>query len=64
MKTKLIPEEFVFTCNGPKLAIKWLDKKTVTVITTIHEATEVVTKKKYTGENAVKPEAIFYTLIL
>ena len=40
-------------------------KRAVTVISTIHEATEVVTKKKQTGENVIKFETNFsYTNII
>ena len=41
------------------LALKWCGKRAVPVISTIHEATELVTKRKDTGENVIKPEAIF-----
>ena len=39
------------------LALKWYDKMAFTVISTIHEATEVVTKMKHTEKNVIKPEA-------
>ena len=51
-KTKLKPLESVYMRSGPLLCLKWsgpkrkATKKPVTMLTTIHEATEVLTKKK------------------
>ena len=42
---KLKKTEAVFRCNGPLLAIKWCDKRAVTVLTTIHAAVNVTTNK-------------------
>ena len=65
-KTKLKPLESVYMRSGPLLCLKWsgpkrkATKKPVTMLTTIHEATEVLTKKKDTrGERIPKPLAIY-----
>ena len=65
-KTKLKPLESVYMRSGPLLCLKWsgpkrkATKKPVTMLTTIHEATEVLTKKKDTrGECIPKPLAIY-----
>ena len=42
---KLKKKEAVFRCNGPLLAIKWCDKRAVTVLTTIHAAVHKETNK-------------------
>ena len=42
---KLKKTEAVFRGNGPLSAIKWCDKRAVTVLTTIHAAVHVVTNK-------------------
>ena len=48
---KLKKTETVFRCNGPLLAIKWCDKRAVTVLTTIHAAVHVENKQnRCTGE--------------
>ena len=65
-KTKLKPFKSVYMRSGPLLCLKWsgpkrkATKKQVTMLTTIHEATEVLTKKKDTrGERIPKPLAIY-----
>ena len=56
---KLKKSEAVFRCNGPLLAIKWCDKRAVTVLTTIHAAVYVETNKSDTQVNRIlKPLAI------
>ena len=51
-KCKLTPLQTAFMRNGPLLCLKWVGqkmksmKKPVTILTTIHEANEVLTKKK------------------
>ena len=55
---KLKKTEAVFRCNGPLLAIKWCDKRAVTVLTTIHAAVYVVTNKTDAwGNRILKPLA-------
>ena len=56
---KLKKTEAVFRCNGPLLAIKWCDKRAVTVLTTIHAAVHLVTNKTDArGNRILKPLAI------
>ena len=56
---KLKKTEAVFRCNGPLLAIKWCDKRAVTVLTTIHAAVYVATNKTDAwGNRILKPLAI------
>ena len=56
---KLKKTEAVFRCNGPLLAIKWCDKRAVTVLTTIHVAINVATNKTDAwGNGILKPLAI------
>ena len=51
--------EPVFRCNCPMLAIKWCDKRVVTVLTTIHAAVHVETNKTDAqGNRILKPLAI------
>ena len=69
-KTKLKPLESVFMRSGPLLCLKWCGPKTkskkkpVTILSTIHEANEVLTKKKDPrGTRIPKPLPIYqYTL--
>ena len=52
--------ESVFRRKEAMLAVKWRDKRDVTVLTSIHSANEVITNKKnYKGDAVIKPEAIF-----
>ena len=56
---KLKKTEAVFRCKGPLLAIKWCDKRAVTVLTTVHAAVHVVTNKTDAwGNRILKPLAI------
>ena len=56
---KLKKTEAVFRCSGTLLAIKWCDKRAVTVLTTIHAAVHVVTNKTGAwGNTIIKPLAI------
>lgn len=56
---KLKPGETVFRRNGPTLILKWCDKRMVTMITTIHEACEVQTKRKDAhGNRITKPQCV------
>ena len=53
---KLKKTEAVFRCSGPLLAIKWSDKKAVTVLTTIHAVVHVETyKTDAQGNRILKP---------
>ena len=64
-KCKLKPLESAFMRNGPLLCLKWVGqkmkskKKPVTILTTIHEANELLTKKKDSHGNRIpKPVCI------
>ena len=52
---KLKKDECVYCQNGHLLYLCWCDKRPVTMLSTIHEAAEVVTKRKYNGEILLKP---------
>lgn len=65
-KCKLKPLESAFMRNGPLLCLKWIGekkkckKKPVTILTTIHAANELLTKKKDKHGNRVpKPVCIY-----
>ena len=47
---KLKKGESVYCWNGHLLCLCWCDKRPVTLLSTIHEAGEVITKRKYNGE--------------
>lgn len=64
-KTNVAPLQSAYLRNGPLLCLKWkgqkrkTKKKPVTLLSTIHEATEVLTLKKDThGNRLPKPEMI------
>ena len=52
---KLKKGETVYCQNGHQLCLRWCDKRPVTMLSTINEATEVVTKRKYNGEILFRP---------
>lgn len=55
-KSKLSPDDCVFRRQGPLLAIRWMDKRPVTMLSTIHEAVEVPVKKRtWHGNIRTKP---------
>ena len=65
-KCKLTPLQTAFMRNGPLLCLKWVGqkmkskKKPVTILTMIHEANEVLTKKKDShGHRLPKPLCIY-----
>ena len=65
-KAKLKPLQSVFSRNGPMLCLKWSGEKKkstqkpVTILSTIHQATELLTKKKDAHGNRIpKPVSIF-----
>ena len=60
------PLESAYLCNGPLLCLKWKGQKTksnkkpVTIISTIHDAQEMLTTKKDShGNRLPKPQIIF-----
>ena len=54
-QVKLKKGECVYCRNGHLLCLCWCDKRPVTMLSTIHEVAEVVTKRKYNGEILLKP---------
>ena len=65
-KAKVKPLQSVFLRNGPMLCMKWsgenqkMKKKPVMILSTIHQATELLTKKKDSHGNRIpKPVPIF-----
>ena len=65
-KCKLTPLQTAYMRNGPFLCLKWVGqkmkskKKPVTILTTIHEANEVLTRKKDShGHQLPKPLCIY-----
>ncbi len=50
--------EGLFRRNGELLAVKWMDKRIVTVLSTIHDANMVESKKDRDGNAVWKPEII------
>ena len=63
MNAKLKPGESVFIYNGPMLAVKWCDKKAVTVISTIHKETDAVIKKRHAAKMSSNLKQFLHTLI-
>ena len=58
-KSRTLWGETVFRCNGPLLAIKWCDKRAITVLTTMHPAIHVDTNRTDAqGNRILKPLAI------
>ena len=55
---KLKHFESVYRQNGHLLFLCWCNKRPVTMLSTIHEAVEVISKTKYNGEVLVKPVLI------
>ena len=51
----------MFRRKGPLLCLKWREKKDVTMLSTIHEAVLVETKKiDRNGQKIEKPEVVYY----
>ena len=64
-KANIQPLQSAFLCKGPLLCLKWrgpktkLKKKPVTILSTIHAAKEVLTKKKDSHGNRIsKPQCV------
>ena len=52
---KLKKGKTVYHWNGHLLCLRWCDRRPVTMLSTIHEAAEVVTKRKYNVKILFKP---------
>ena len=68
-KIDVKPLQSLFVQNGPLLCLNWkgtktkTKKKPVTILSTIHDAMEILTKKDSHGNRLPKPESIMqYTL--
>ena len=58
--TKLKQGETVFCHKNNLLALKWMDKREVYILSGLTKATNVISKKtKYTGQKVTKPQPLF-----
>ena len=49
--------ETVFCCKNNPLALKWMDKREVYILSGLQKATNVISKKtNYKGQKVTKPE--------
>ena len=52
--------ETVFHCKNNLLALKWMDKREVYILSGLHKATNVISKKtNYKGQKVNKPQPVF-----
>ena len=59
-QVKLKQGETVFHCKNNLLALKWMDKREVYILTGLHKATNVISKKtNYKGQKVTKPQPVF-----
>ena len=60
-QAKLKQGETVFHCKNNLLALKWMDKREVYILSGLHKATNVISKKKtnYKGQKVMKPQPVF-----
>ena len=59
-QAKLKPGETVFHCKNNLLALKWMDKREVYILSGLHKATNVIKKKtNYKGQKVTKPQPVF-----
>ena len=57
---KLKQGETVFCCKNNLLALKWMDKWEVYILSGLHKATNVISKKtNYKGQKVIKPQPVF-----
>ena len=62
-KLKLKQGETVFCCKNYLLALKWMDKREVYILSGLHKATNVISKKtNYKGQKVTKPQPDFCTI--
>ena len=61
-QTKLKQGETVFCHKNNLLALKWMDKREVYILSGLHKATNVISKKtNYKGQKVTKPQPVFCT---
>ena len=59
-QAKLKQGETVFCCKNNLLALKWMDKREVYILSGLHKATNVISKKtNYKGQKVTKPQPVF-----
>ena len=59
-RAKLKQGETVFHCKNNLLALKWMDKREVYILRSLHKVTNVISKKtNYKGQNVTKPQPVF-----
>ena len=59
-KAKLKQGETVFCHKNNLLALKWMDKREVYILSGLHKATNVISKKtNYKGKKVTKPQPVF-----
>ena len=59
-QAKLKQGEIVFHCKNNLLALKWMDKREVYILSGLHNATNVISKiTNYKGQKVTKPQAVF-----
>ena len=58
-QAKLKQGETVFHCKN-FLALKWMDKREVHILSGLHKATNLISKKtNYKGQKVMKPQPVF-----
>ena len=59
-QAKLKQGETVFHHKNNLLALKWMDKREVYILSGLHKATNVISKKtNYKGQKVIKPQPVF-----
>ena len=59
-QAKLKQGETVFCRKNNLLAMKWMDKRKVYILSSLHKATNVISKKtNYKGQKVNKPQPVF-----
>ena len=59
-QAKLKQGETVFHRKNNLLALKWMDKREVYILSGLHKATNVISKKtNYKGQEVTKPQPVF-----
>ena len=59
-QAKLKQGETIFCCKNNLLALKWMDKREVYILSGLHKATNVINKKtNYKGQKVNKPQPVF-----
>ena len=59
-QAKLKPGETVFHHKNNLLALKWMDKREVYILSGLHKATNEISKKiNYKGQKVMKPQPVF-----